>query len=153
MPRKPKESPDKEMLKTFEAAGLVEYMEYLQSPKRILWTNLNAGIAKGLGLTLGMSVVIGLAAWILTMMVQLPVVGEWAQAAQDYMTEFQESTNYSDEFAQMNKLLAEINAKTGAEALPAGSDVDALQAAADDATQTPPAEAQQAIPSVSSGQP
>jgi hypothetical protein len=137
MPRKPKESPDKEMLKTFEAAGLVEYMKYLQSPKRILWTNLNAGIAKGLGLTLGMSVVIGLAAWILTMMVQLPVVGEWAQAAQDYMTEFQESTNYSDEFAQMNKLLAEINAKTGAEALPAGSDVAASQAAADDAYANP----------------
>ena len=121
MPKKPKESPDKEILKTFEAAGLIEYIEYLQSPKRILWTNLNAGIAKGLGLTLGMSVVIGLVAWILTMMVQLPVVGEWAQQAQDYMTEFRESTNYSDEFAEMNKLLGEINAKTQGEALPAGS--------------------------------
>ena len=121
MPKKPKESPDKEILKTFEAAGLIEYIEYLQSPKRILWTNLNAGIAKGLGLTLGMSVVIGLVAWILTMMVQLPVVGEWAQQAQDYMTEFRESTNYSDEFAEMNKLLGEINAKTQGEALPARS--------------------------------
>ena len=121
MPKKPKESPDKELLKTFEAAGLIDYLEYLQSPKRILWTNLNAGIAKGLGLTLGMSVVIGLAAWVLTMMVRLPIVGEWAQQAQDYMTEFQESTNYSDEFAEMNKLLGEINAKTRGEALSAGS--------------------------------
>lgn len=130
MPKKPKESPDKEILKTFEAAGLVDYMEYLQSPKRILWTNLNAGIAKGLGLTLGMSVVIGLAAWVLTMLVRLPVVGEWAQQAQDYMTEFQESTNYSDEFAEMNKLLAEINAKTQVEALPTGSGESLAPAAA-----------------------
>lgn len=148
MAKKPKESPDKEMLKTFEASGLVDYMEYLQSPKRILWTNLNAGIAKGLGLTLGMSVVIGLAAWILTMMVQLPVVGEWAQAAQDYMTEFQESTNYSDEFAQMNKLLAEINAKTQEQPMSAGSGGSAAPAAAatasDITAQPPVTEADQA---------
>lgn len=113
MPKKPKESPDKEMLKTFEAAGLVDYMEYLQSRRRILWTNLIAGIAKGLGLTLGMSVVLGLAAWVLTILVQLPIVGEWAQAATDYMKEYQENTNYSDEFKEMNELLKQINLNTG----------------------------------------
>ena len=112
MPKKPKESPDKEILKTFQAAGLVEYMEYLQSPRRIILTNLNAGIAKGLGLTIGMSVILGLAAWVLTIMVQLPVVGEWAQAAEDYMEAYQESTNYSDEFREMNALLKQINANT-----------------------------------------
>ena len=144
MPKKPKESPDKEMLKTFEASGLVDYMEYLQSPRRILWTNLNAGIAKGLGLTLGMSVVIGLAAWVLTMLVQLPVVGEWAQAAQDYMTEFQESTNYSDEFARMNELLEEINAKTGSEQGPAVRQETVSQGATEVASQSGPADNAQA---------
>ena len=122
MPRKPKQSPDKEILKTFEAGGLVEYMEYLQSPKRILLTNLNAGIAKGLGLSIGMSVVFGLAAWVLTMMVQLPFVGDWAQAAEDYIEAYQESTNYSDEFKEMNDLLKQINANTkGSEILPPGA--------------------------------
>ena len=98
--------------KTFQAAGLVEYMAYLQSPRRIILTNLSAGIAKGLGLTIGMSVIIGLAAWALTLMVRLPVVGEWAQAAEDYMEAYQESTNYSDEFREMNDLLKQINANT-----------------------------------------
>ena len=129
MPKKPKESPDKEILKTFEAAGLVEYMEYLQSPRRIILTNLNAGIAKGLGLTIGMSVILGLAAWVLTLMVRLPVVGEWAQAAEDYMEAYQESTNYSDEFREMNALLKQINANTkGGEISP--STTEAATAAA-----------------------
>ena len=119
MSRKPKQSPDKEILKTFEAGGLVEYMEYLQSPKRIILTNLSAGIAKGLGLSIGMSVVFGLAAWVLTMMVQLPFVGDWAQAAEDYIEAYQERTNYSDEFKEMNDLLKQINANTkGSEILP-----------------------------------
>jgi hypothetical protein len=109
MPKKPKEFPEKEMLKTFEASGLVDYMEYLQSNKRIMFTNFRAGIAKGLGLTLGMSVVLGLAAWILTAMVNLPVIGEWAAEAEQFMVEFQESTNYSDDFEKMNALLEQIN--------------------------------------------
>jgi len=104
-----KTSPDKEILKTFEAAGLVEYLEYLQSGKRIMWTNFKAGIAKGLGLTLGMTVVLGLAAWILTLMVNLPIIGEYAKKAEDYMVEYRESTNYTDEFSEMTSLLQQIS--------------------------------------------
>jgi len=108
-----KTSPDKEILKTFEAAGLVEYMEYLQSGKRIMLTNFKAGIAKGLGLTLGMTVVLGLAAWILTLMVNLPIIGEYAQKAEDYIIEYRESTNYTDEFHKMTDLLQQINDNSG----------------------------------------
>jgi hypothetical protein len=104
-----KTSPDKEILKTFEAAGLVEYLEYLQSGKRIMLTNFKAGIAKGLGLTLGMTVVLGLVAWILTLLVNLPIIGEYAQKAEDYMIEYRESTNYTDEFREMTDLLQQIN--------------------------------------------
>ena len=51
MPSAPKNSPDKEIIKTFEAAGVVDYMEYLKSGKRVFWVNFKAGVAKGLGLT------------------------------------------------------------------------------------------------------
>ena len=112
MPSPPKSSPDKELLKTFEAAGLVEYIEYLQSGKRIMLTNFKAGVAKGLGLTLGMSVVLGLFAWVLTMLVDLPLIGEYALQAKTYMNEYTESTNYSDEFADMSEQLREINQNT-----------------------------------------
>jgi len=100
----PKTSPDKEIVKTFEAGGVVEYLEYLHSGKRLLWINFQAGVAKGFGIT----VVLGLLVWVLTMLMDLPVVGEYFSNAQEYITEYQESTNYQDEFAEQIRLLKEI---------------------------------------------
>jgi len=105
----PNYSPDKEIIRTFEAAGVVEYLEYLQSGKRIMWLNFKAGIAKGLGLTLGMTVVLGAFVWILTMLVDLPIVGEYFEEAEQYLTDYADNTNYSDDFKEMNQLLKEIN--------------------------------------------
>lgn len=68
-------SPDKELVKVFEAAGLVEFMEYLHSGKRLMWVNFKAGIAKGFGITVGATLVLGVAIWVLTMLVDLPLVG------------------------------------------------------------------------------
>jgi len=112
MESKPKASPDKELLKVFEAGGLVEYLEYLQSGKRIMWTNFKAGIAKGLGITIGMSVVLALLIWILAQLVYLPVVGEYFKVAEDFVVDYVEKTNYTDDFAEINRLLQEINEKT-----------------------------------------
>ena len=109
MNSRPKSSPDKEIVKVFEAAGVVEYLEYLQSGKRLLWLNFKVGVAKGLGVTVGMTVVLGLFIWVLTMMVNLPVVGEYFGEAEQYLTELSDNTDYSDEFEEMNRLLREIN--------------------------------------------
>jgi hypothetical protein len=105
----PKQSPDKEIIKIFEAAGVVEYLEYLQSGKRIMWLNFKAGVAKGLGLTVGMTVVLGIFVWILTMLVDLPIIGEYFGEAVQFLTEYADNTNYTDEFTEMNRLLREIN--------------------------------------------
>ena len=61
----PKSSPDKELVKVFEAAGVVDYLEYLQSGKRLLWVNFKAGVARGFGVTVGMSVVLAGFIWVL----------------------------------------------------------------------------------------
>ena len=105
----PKSSPDKELIKVFEAGGVVEYLEYLQSGKRIMWLNFKAGIAKGFGITIGMTVVVGIFIWVLTMLVDLPLIGEYFSDAKQYVDEYKESTNYTDEFSEMNQLLREIN--------------------------------------------
>ena len=104
------------MMRTFEAAGVVEYLEYLQSGKRVLWLNFKAGVAKGLGITLGMSVVVGLIVWSLTMLVDLPLVGEYASEAVAWVKEYQEATNYNEEFQEMNALLRDI--RDGGDAAP-----------------------------------
>jgi hypothetical protein len=112
MKKPDKSSPERELLRSFEAAGLIEYLEYLQSGKRVMMTNFKAGVAKGLGLTLGMSVVLGIFAWVLTLLVDLPVIGEYAGQIEDYMNEFRDSTNYTDEFYEMNELLRSIDENT-----------------------------------------
>jgi len=105
----PKTSPDKELVKMFEAGGVVEYLEYLKSGKRVMWVNFQAGVAKGLGLTVGLAMVLGVAVWVLTMLVDLPLVGEYFEEAGEYITDYANTTNYEDEFAEMNQQLSEIN--------------------------------------------
>lgn len=108
----PKTSPDKELVKVFQAAGVVDYLEYLKSGKRIFWVNFNAGVARGLGMTIGMTVILGVFIWVLTMLVDLPVVGEYFADAKQYITEYADNTNYKDEFQEMNQALQEINENT-----------------------------------------
>ena len=105
----PKSSLDKDLVKVFEAAGVVDYLEYLQSGKRIMWVNFKAGIARGFGITVGMTLVVAVFIWVLTMLVDLPLIGEYFQEAKIYVDDYKESTNYTDEFAEMNQLLRNIN--------------------------------------------
>ena len=70
--------------------------------------NFKAGVARGFGMTVGATLVLGVAIWILTMLVDLPVVGEYFSEARQYITEYAERTNYEDEFAEQIRLLQEI---------------------------------------------
>ena len=107
----PENSPDAEMIKAFKAAGLVDYMQYLQSGKMIMWTNFTAGVAKGLGMTIGMTVVLGILIWLLAHLVALPVIGEYFGEAEEYISAYIEKTDYKAEFEEMNRYLGEINEK------------------------------------------
>ena len=111
IPPAPKESPDKELIKVFEAAGVVEFLQYLQSGKAMMWTNFKAGIARGFGVSIGMTLVLGIFIWVLAKLVSLPFVGEYFQQAESYIQEYAEKTNYNDEFEEMNRLLREISDK------------------------------------------
>ena len=105
----PKSSPEKELVKVLDAADVVEFLEYLKSGKRVFWVNFRAGVAKGLGVTVGMTLILGILVWVLTMLVDLPLVGEYFQEAQSYVTEYAENTNYKADFEVMNQQLQEIN--------------------------------------------
>jgi len=108
----PKSSPEKELVKVLNAADVVEFLEYLKSGRRVFWVNFRAGVAKGLGVTVGMTVILGILIWVLTMLVDLPLVGEYFKDAQSYVTEYAENTNYKADFEVMNQQLQEINENT-----------------------------------------
>ena len=111
----PKSSPEKELVKALNAADVVEFLEYLKSGKRVFWVNFKAGVAKGLGVTVGMTLILGVIAWVLTMLVDLPLVGEYFEDAKSYVTEYAENTNYKSDFEVMNQQLQEINENTSKE--------------------------------------
>jgi len=115
MKSKPESSLEKEVVKAFEAGGVVEYLEYLQSGRRIMWINFKAGVARGLGVTVGMTVVVGLIVWVLTMLVGIPLIGQYFADARQYVTEYAENTNYKANFEEMNELLEEIKQNTAKE--------------------------------------
>lgn len=65
------------LVKALEAKGFDDFIQYLRSPWRIVWSNLLAGIFRGLGILIGMTMIIGLIAWILSQLINFPVIGEY----------------------------------------------------------------------------
>ncbi len=71
-----------------EDPGLAEYIMYLASPFRIFWTNLLAGIGRGLGFVLGATIVVALLVYVVSqILVEIPVVGHFFQWLNTFLQE------------------------------------------------------------------
>lgn len=107
---------EKEQYRNFlsitESMGLDEFLELIQSPWRIFWMNFVAGMIRGIGALIGAAVVIALIGWILSKVISLPLIGEklepYIHQAQSEIQKYTESTNYKNNFEQMQKTLQEI---------------------------------------------
>lgn len=74
-----------EIAASLEKANIKDIIENYTSPKRRIITNFTAGLARGLGLTVGTFVVLGLLGWVLSLFVDLPMVGDYIKQLQDYI--------------------------------------------------------------------
>ena len=86
-------------------------MAYVQSPWRIIWTNILAGIFRGLGVAIGATAVLALLVWLLTLVVSLPLIGEYAAQFKDQIAAYAEETRYSDDFERLESALKAIEAE------------------------------------------
>ena len=100
---------ESEIVKTLEGSGVVDYMAYLKSPWRIFWSNLLAGVARGFGIILGMTVVLGGVVWFLSRFSGLPLIGDYFSQAEIAIAEYTQQTNYKEEFQSMESLLKDIS--------------------------------------------
>lgn len=68
-----------EVLLALQRARLAEYLELLQRPGRLFLLNLLAGLARGLGIAVGFTVLGAIVIWFLrsSFLANLPVVGSW----------------------------------------------------------------------------
>ncbi len=67
------------IISIYDQIGFSEFVSYLKSPRRIIFWNFVAGVFKGLGVVVGMTIVVGLLVWLLTQMVDFPLIGEYFQ--------------------------------------------------------------------------
>lgn len=100
------------VIDAIEAAGLEEFIEYIRSPWKMLWPNFVAGVARGFGALVWATIVIGLVGWMLTILIDLPLVGQrlepYVNQVQTEFKKYTEATNYNPKFDNMEKILIEI---------------------------------------------
>jgi len=91
------------------AAEAMEYfIQYVSSPWRIVWVNFLAGIFRGLGALIGASIVLAFLIWILTLLVDVPLVGEYARDVKATVNGYVKDTNYSDDMDRIGDTLERI---------------------------------------------
>lgn len=97
------------LIDAIEASGLEEFMEYIRSPWKMLWPNFIAGIARGFGALVGATIVIALVGWILSTIIDLPLIGKqiepYVNRAQEEFQKFTEANNYRPHFEKIEETL------------------------------------------------
>ncbi|GEL08606.1 DUF5665 domain-containing protein [Salisediminibacterium halotolerans] len=77
-------------LEEMTTKGRLKDMAYhFTNKKEVIKTNLIAGVARGVGLTLGTAIVLGLLFYILSQAVSLPLVGQWIAEFLDMIQQYQ----------------------------------------------------------------
>ncbi|MGE5576139.1 MAG: DUF5665 domain-containing protein [Syntrophothermus sp.] len=68
-----------ELTHSMEKASIAEYVKFLESPGRLIFANFLAGLARGFGIAVGLTVVGALFLYILGKLaaLNLPVIGEF----------------------------------------------------------------------------
>lgn len=69
----------RELARTLEKMKFGDYIEYLENTKRMLVTNFISGLARGLGMAIGFSVLGAIAIYFLTKLANqnIPVIGDF----------------------------------------------------------------------------
>ncbi|MBQ2837306.1 MAG: hypothetical protein IJE67_04145 [Peptococcaceae bacterium] len=81
-----------ELTRTMEKTRIAEYVQYLDRPWKLIWTNFLIGIARGLGSTIGLAVVIAVLVFFLQnlLMLNLPIISDFIA---DFILMVQENYN------------------------------------------------------------
>ncbi|HHY94148.1 MAG TPA: hypothetical protein GX513_03930 [Firmicutes bacterium] len=68
-----------ELILSLQKARLAEYIELLQRPARLVYLNLLAGLARGLGMAVGFTVLGAIVILILrsSFLANMPLIGSW----------------------------------------------------------------------------
>lgn len=70
-----------EQIRKTVATEYREFLDFLKKPFRLVWVNFLIGLARGLGIAIGMTILAAILTYVvvlfLSKMVDLPIIGEW----------------------------------------------------------------------------
>ncbi|MCX6807571.1 MAG: DUF5665 domain-containing protein [Patescibacteria group bacterium] len=75
------------LLDTAEKIGLVEILETMERPRRVIWINFLIGTMRGLGFLLGTMIVVAILVWMFKILGGVPLIGEWVRNGADFIRE------------------------------------------------------------------
>lgn len=71
-----------------EDIRLADVIQNYTSPRKLLWTNFLAGLARGLGLTIGTAIVLAILGWLLSQFLSIPIIGDYVKQLIDYVNSY-----------------------------------------------------------------
>ena len=83
-----------QLIKVLKQTGFKDFMIYLRSPWRIIWSNFLGGMFRGLGIIIGMTLVFAILIWMLGKFVSFPLIGEYFLDLKNLLEGFAPDNNY-----------------------------------------------------------
>jgi Domain of unknown function (DUF5665) len=71
-----------------EDIRLADIIQNYTAPRKLLWTNFLAGLARGLGLTIGTAIVLALFGSLLSQFLSIPIIGDYIRQIVDYVQSY-----------------------------------------------------------------
>ncbi|WP_183187455.1 DUF5665 domain-containing protein [Brevibacillus panacihumi] len=71
-----------------EDVRLADVIQNYTAPRKLLWTNFLAGLARGLGLTIGTAIVLALFGSLLSQFLSIPIIGDYIRQIIDYIESY-----------------------------------------------------------------
>jgi hypothetical protein len=68
-----------------EDIRLADVIQNYTAPRKLLWINFLAGLARGLGLTIGTAIVLWILGSILSQFLSIPIIGDYIRQLVDYV--------------------------------------------------------------------
>jgi len=73
-----------------EDIRLADIVQNYTAPRKLLWINFLAGLARGLGLTIGTAIVLALLGSLLSQFLSIPIIGDYIRTLVEYVQSYKQ---------------------------------------------------------------
>lgn len=72
-----------------EDIRLADVIQNYTAPKKLIYINFLAGLARGLGLTIGTAIILAILGWLLGQFLSIPIIGDYIKELVNYIKFYQ----------------------------------------------------------------